>query len=177
MPSCTKSAGQRSFNEAAAIRPRIGWYMADCGCAVAVGASMRPRPFGRGSALLDRRQDGVAHASMRPRPFGRGSTRPGNIWSPRKRSFNEAAAIRPRIGRFLPIFFRRLQVASMRPRPFGRGSHDRHVRQQGPRARFNEAAAIRPRIGQIAELLFGRLAASMRPRPFGRGSPPWSDIH
>ena len=66
------------------------------------GASMRPRPEGRGERLGPRRNGIVAVgvASMRPRPEGRG----------------EPVQCRHFVGGI---------VASMRPRPEGRGEHER----------------------------------------------------
>src|SRR5581483_11357649 len=154
-------------------------------------ASMRPRPIGRG---IDDNHSAAFHdtpASMRPRPIGRGiassshprmrfrsfneaaADRPRNPWtgegaSAPQHHFNEAAADRPRnpnsvtVPRRATRYFN--EAAADRPR-----NHNALSKLENSIMHFNEAAADRPRNRRQRKLRHIAPRASMRPRPIGRG--------
>ena len=162
------------------------------------GASMRPRPEGRGERRCPVPCVPVASgASMRPRPEGRGEPLALSTESRCTVSFNAATARRPwrtatRKTTSRPL--RSFNAATAR-RPWRTtwqtSPRRRHATLQcghGPKAvenrcgsvrnavqshgRFNAATARRPwRTDKSHEHEPGRHAASMRPRPEGRGEP------
>jgi|SRR6185437_1586496 len=87
---------------------------------VAGGASMRPRPNGRGNEQQRLGAGAPGVASMRPRPNGRGNAQD-------------------------PLAELLAQRASMRPRPNGRGNRVVVVVASDLVVSFNEAAAEWPR--------------------------------
>src|SRR5579885_1980715 len=107
--------------------------------AVGGGASMGPRPIGRGNAAEGGNRTRHGLASMGPRPIGRGNCRGGIKafsvgdvlqWG-RDRSVAEMWGLRE--GRLL------CDAASMGPRPIGRGNHRQSVIPARARSRFNGA--------------------------------------
>ena len=110
------------------------------------GASMGPRPGGRGEAANLDLDSQVHVASMGPRPGGRGEGRRGECPPRPPRRFNGAATRRPRRVLRLQESHEAAPRASMGPRPGGRG--------ETPRAPSDEG---------------DRTTASMGPRPGGRG--------
>ena len=108
------------------------------------GASMGPRPFGRGECTAGARGHAVAGASMGPRPFGRGEPKYLS-------AINRAAALQ--WGRDLSAAESLEISAGFCPYRLG----------------FNGAATFRPRRAYWRLPLCAVSAASMGPRPFGRG--------
>ena len=157
------------------------------------GASMGPRPLGRGRLCLALALAAQVQASMGPRPLGRGRQAEHDPAHCRDQGFNGAATSRPRKAVGLGPRLRPAAVASMGPRPLGRGRlgsspllPTRMPLQWGrdlsaaegsfesaacqARTRFNGAATSRPRkAGRGVEFVKGGLCASMGPRPLGRG--------
>ena len=156
------------------------------------GASMGPRPFGRGrdagnlpalpaTGLQWGRDLSVAEGSgCRP-------TRSPTIWLQWGRDLSVAegcggAAVPPRAsqasmgprpfgrGRLWPTMRGSVvRPASMGPRPFGRGRAGLGRRHPRTAASFNGAATFRSRKGDNGNVVGRRQSASMGPRPFGRG--------
>ncbi len=135
----------RSFNEAAALSPRmvVGERSVP---PVGRHASMRPRRCRRGWPVGVRIHRPDSRASMRPRRCRRGW-----VVGRQERALPAHASMRPRRCRRgwwgVGPGDGALHVASMRPRRCRRGWR----RSDGPRAplpaRFNEAAALSPRMG------------------------------
>ena len=136
------------------------------------GASMRPRPEGRGEPTRRRRAtaNGV-EASMRPRPEGRGEPDECACSIERWRyGFNAATARRPWRTAEPERVLTSTDQASMRPRPEGRGEPVAPAGRRtseamlqcghGPKAVENSACSMSADVGPCA---------SMRPRPEGRG--------
>ena len=151
------------------------------------GASMGPRPFGRGRPASGRRRglrlpgfNGAAtfrprkaehrlvraerrRASMGPRPFGRGRKYPDNTW---------AGTCQLQWGRDLSAAEGQAQqpfspghlVASMGPRPFGRGRTAGNAVSQRAARSFNGAATFRPRKGGGG----GNHSSAAKPLQWGR---------
>ena len=159
------------------------------------GASMGPRPIGRGNAV-----DLVDHvdlngASMGPRPIGRGNVGAGAAGGRWAYSFNGAATNWSRKSSTRAVLPMPGSPASMGPRPIGRGNTGWYRRSarawrasMGPRP-IGRGNAIRqiPRTSRPALLQWGRdqlvaeillllrgmsspRHASMGPRPIGRGN-------
>ena len=155
------------------------------------GASMGPRPFGRGRVWRCPLRAGRVSASMGPRPFGRGRRQAARLpaegmtlqWgrdlsvaegslsaqgAAPQVCFNGAATFRSRKGVHEPESGRRPDsfngAATFRSRKEGKACRTRLYRR-----RFNGAATFRSRKDGGRYHSPGNRAASMGPRPFGRG--------
>ena len=155
---------RRRFNGAATFRSRNA--RAGPGAGARAGASMGPRPFGRGMW-----PPALASILMLLLQWGRDlsvAECTGSRWRMlRMASFNGAATFRSRNVR-VDVGSRVAQPASMGPRPFGRGMKSL---RRGPRGvdGFNGAATFRSRNAHKYSHASTLHRASMGPRPFGRG--------
>ena len=191
--SACASTPKRRVNGAATVWPRKG--RDTVGVGDGDGASMGPRPFGRGRAA----------ARTGRRCPGSGVNGAATVW-PRKAAHGGSSLLRqPGVNGAATVWPRKVgvggvggsvQVASMGPRPFGRGRRSTTAAIMTARRGVNGAATVWPRkawrarssssssscvngaatvwprkgLGRLP--LVGAADASMGPRPFGRGRRP-----